>query len=519
MNTFDSSRYDIPTLVEKLHDQRFDGYDPESLALEVEKFRNGGGTAGLADAVDALKQVAGALSHTDTTLREQLSALGVAWHSEAGGQASTVLAEHAGFSEDANTKVAQAAQLIFEQGEAFNRTKNKLPDPEALRQGDGGYTMTDTVFSLFGFETDHAASVRASTEAKAQAVDALNAYAHDSGNYLASSQPVEAPQSMNLLSAPGAAVESVGGPTIEPVPPVSSVPDPLPTIAAGAKDAPVPTAPVAGAAPVTAAAPGAPTPPIGIPAAHQTGSGPTAPSQATAPSSASSPVRTPPTEPITGVVGGGQPRSGQQDTTGRPGQPSLAPGQQVTGAVPGGPGGGENSAAAFGKPAGGPAEGVPRAPAGSGEALLGKGKLFGSVPGGVSGAANVGPGFANVRAAGGVGALAEGAPAIGAAGVGGATSGERERDRPGRGGDASKRVRQLPVGDLPEEEEALRARKTAPEPPSRERTRAILEPAATQDGEEDAEHVRRFGVDDRDLFTDPREVSPDLIGGKPLPEE
>lgn len=517
MNTFDSSRYDIPTLVEKLRDQRFDGYDPESLALEVEKFRDGGGTASMGDAVDALKQVAGALSHTDTTLRDQLAALGVSWQSEAGGQASTVLADQAGFSADANTKVAQAAQLIFEQGEAFNRTKNKLPDPEALRQGDSGYTLGDTIFSLFGFETDHAASVKASIEAKAQAVDALNAYAHDSGNYLASSQPVEAPQSMNMLSSPGAAAASVAGPSIEPVPPVSSVPDPSPTIAAGAKDAPVRTAaPVVATAPPAPTLAAAPTPPIGIPAAaHQTGSGATAPSQATTPSTAA-PTRSPVTAPINVV--GGQQRPGQQETIVRPGQVPLAPGQQVGGG-PGGAPGSEKSAGAWGKPGGGTADGAQRAPSSAGgEALLGKGRVSGSVPGGVSGSTNVGPGFANLRSAGGVGALAEGAPAIGAAGVGGASSGERERNRPGRG-DTSKRIRQLPVGDLPEEEEALRAKKAAPEPPSRERTRSILEPAATQDGDEDAEHVRRFGVDDRDLFTDPREVSTDLIGGKPLPEE
>lgn len=524
MNTFDSSRYDITTLVEKLRDQRFDGYDPESLALEVEKFRDGGGTASMGDAVDALKQVAGALSHTDTTLRDQLAALGVSWQSEAAGQASTVLADQAGFSADANTKVAQAAQLIFEQGEAFNRTKNKLPDPEALRQGDGGYTLGDTIFSLFGFETDHAASVKASIEAKAQAVDALNAYAHDSGNYLASSQPVEAPQSMNMLSSPGAAAESVAGPTIEPVPPVSSVPDPSPTIAAGAKDAPVRTAaPVVATAPSAPAPAAAPTPPIGIPAAaRQTGSGATAPSQATTPSTAAAPTRSPVTAPINVV--GGQQRPGQQETAVRsgPGQVPLAPGQQVGGGpVSGSTGapGNDKSAGAWGKVGGGTPDGAQRVPSSAGgEALLGKGKVSGSVPGGVSGSTNVGPGFANLRSAGGVGALAEGAPAIGAAGAGGASSGERERNRPGRG-DASKRVRQLPVGDLPEEEEALRAKKAAPEPPSRERTRSILEPAATQDGEEDAEHVRRFGVDDRDLFSDPREVSTDLIGGKPLLEE
>lgn len=197
-----------------------------------------------------------------------------------------------------------------------------------------------------------------------------------------------------------------------------------------------------------------------------------------------------------------------------------------TGPIPGGtPGttsgeqqlrGGDRSSLAPGRSGG--AEGAPRAPSG-GEAALGKGKAFGSVPGSSSGRVDVGPGLANVRAAGGVGALAEGAPAIGAAGTAGATSGERERERRPGGNTAAKRVRQLPVGDLPEEEEALRARKAAPAPPSAEKTRAILEPAATQDGEEDAQHVRRYGVDDRDLFTDPREVSTDLIGDKPLPEE
>ncbi|WP_236790514.1 hypothetical protein [Amycolatopsis sp. GM8] len=547
MSTFDSTRYDIPTLVEKLRDQRFDGYDPESLALEVEKFRDGGGTASMGDAVDALKQVAGALSNTDTTLRDQLAALGVSWQSEAGGQASAVMSEQAGFSADANTKVAQSAQLIFEQGEAFNRTKNKLPDPEALRQGGGGYTMSDTLFSLFGFETDHAASVKAGAEAKAQAVDALNAYAHDSGNYLASSQPVDGPpQSMNLLAAPGAAVESVGGPTIEPVPPVPDVPATSPTIAASAKDVLVHATPVVAAAPPPPPiAHNAPTPPIGIPAAsYQTGGGGvTTPSQATTPSAAAPPASGPVTEPVGGLVGGSQQRPGQQDSVLRPGsgpvqsgpggvpitpgqQPGQSlgqqPGQQMTGGVSGGvvsggPGGtpgesGAKSSGAWGKPA----AGVPGVPQSGGEALLGKGKTFGSVPGASSGVTNVGPGFSTIRAAGGIGALADSAPAIGAAGLGGVTSGENERERSPRG--AVRGGQQLPIGDLPEEEEALRARKATPEPPSAERTRSILEPAATQDGEEDGQHVRRYGVDDRDLFADQREVSVDVIDSKRLPE-
>jgi hypothetical protein len=163
---------------------------------------------------------------------------------------------------------------------------------------------------------------------------------------------------------------------------------------------------------------------------------------------------------------------------------------------------------------------VPRTPSG-GDAVLGKGKMFGSMPGGSTGT-TVGPGFATVRGAGGVSGLAEAAPAIGAAGAGGFVSGDR--DRPGRGAgarknDTGKRSRQLPIGDLPEEAEAESARKATPQPPSPEQTRAILEPAATQDGAEDADHVRRYGIDDRDLFTDQRRVTPDLIGDKALPED
>jgi hypothetical protein len=515
---FDSSRYDIPTLIGKLHDQRFDGYDAETLAQEVEKFQAGGGTAGMSNAVDALKKVAGALSHTDTTLRDQLAALGVVWQSEAGGQASAVLSQQAGFSSDANTKVAQAAQLIFEQGEAFTRTKNKLPDPAALRQGDGGYSVADTLFSLFGFETDHAKNVKSSLEAKAQTVDALNAYAHDSGNYLASSEPVAEPQSMDLLEAPGYAVQSLGGPApVTPAPPVRSVPDVSPTQAAGAKDAPVRTVPVV-AAPPPAPIANTPTPPIGVPAAY-TGSAVTAPQQATTPSS-TAPAASSPTEPISGVTSGGKRAPAHQEAVRPvPGAAPVAPGEQLSGGgvVSGGGVAGGRSSSAWGKPSsGGAVEGVP----GAADSALGKGKMFGSVPGSSASGTSVGPGFANVRAAGGVGGLAEGAPAIGAAGAGGAVGGEDERRGRGVGkNNAGKRVQQLPIGELPEEEEAQRAKNAGPQPPSRERTRAILEPAATQDGEEDAEHVRRYGIDDKDLFSDPRAVSPDLIGDNALPED
>lgn len=105
--------------------------------------------------------------------------------------------------------------------------------------------------------------------------------------------------------------------------------------------------------------------------------------------------------------------------------------------------------------------------------------------------------------------FAEAAPALGAAGAGGALAGEGERpNRVGRN-TAGNRIHQIPVGDLPEEEEARLSRRGG-HTPGTGTTRSILEPAAPQDGDEDS--VRRFGVEDEDLFADRRDVSPDTIG-------
>jgi hypothetical protein len=541
MTMFDSSGYDIPTLIEKLRDQRFDGYDDGLLAGEVEKFRNGPGTASMGNAVSALKSVVSTLANTDGTLRTQLDGLGVTWQSQGGGQASAVLAEQAGFADQAYQNVNQAAQLIFEQGEAFNRTKNKLPDPQTLRQGEGGYSFTDTVFSLFGFETDHASAVKAGDEARAQAVDALNAYAHDSGNYLASSQVVAQPQALNTAPPPP---PPAGGPGAGAPEQTAPVPDLGPTVAASAKDA----------FPAPHRAPAPPPPPVydstpppagGLAAPLPVPTQQTAP-QSTSPSSADFAEPGGGSTSVIGGSGGGfddtdSLRPGRSTTSTGPGQglgttPPIDANQAGLGALGGtsgdgtagspgrpGPGGG-------GLPGGGATGGGAGATGGTGapdglagrDSVLGKGKMVGMGPISPSANSPVGPGFGPTRGPSGIGG-ADGVTAIGAGAVGAATSGET--DSRGRGigrstaADRGKAIRPLDVGDLPEEEEARRANQAGAQVPSRERTRAILEPAATQDGEEDAEHVRRYGVDDRDLFSDQREVSPDLIGDRPMPED
>ncbi|MDQ0378425.1 PPE domain-containing protein [Amycolatopsis thermophila] len=561
MATFDSSKYDIPTLVAKLRDQRFDGYQPEQLAQVVEKFRDGAGPDGITGAVEALKSISGALADTEEALRTQLKALGVEWQSRAAGQASSVVAQQAGYSGAATSKVEQAAQMMFQQAEAFTRTRNKLPAPEDLRKA-GGYSFADTAFSLFGFETDHAADVRTAEEARAQAVDALNAYAHDSGSYLGSASTLETPERVEVLSAPGSGVV----PAVGPVP---SVPDTPTTVAQGTKDVRPAVAP---AGPVT--------PPLGTPAGTTGGAGVTGAAAAAAPGGAAgwAPGGTTGSGGAAGAGGSGGPgsaagwggavesggggpagagRSGPGGSApggsggadraragsrpgwgvrgGGPGSPALAGDAALGGAGPAGasrfpavapggaagaPGSGPAGGAAPGSPGGGPgrpaaggasAEGAPRGVPTGAEEALGKGRSAGSGPPATTTPTAVGPGFAAVRGASGLNGLAEAAPALGAAGAGGALAGEDERhSRIGRN-NAGNRIHQIPLGDLPEEEEARLTRRGGHTPDSAT-TRAILEPAAPRDGEEDS--VRRFGVDDNDLFADRRDVSPDTIGDR-----
>ncbi|MGW5749023.1 hypothetical protein ACWEVN_46935, partial [Amycolatopsis sp. NPDC003861] len=185
-----------------IQNHRFDGWTNTAIADQITRMINGDGTGSIGTAVDALKAVATALAHTDQTLRAQLLELGVEWQSQAGGAASQVFTEKAGFSQDATTKVAHAAEMVFEQGEAFNRTKYKLPDAETVRKGAGGFTLTDNLVSLIGFETDHAKQVEAANDAKAQAQQALNEYAQQSGTNLLSTQALSDPESLKL-AAPG----------------------------------------------------------------------------------------------------------------------------------------------------------------------------------------------------------------------------------------------------------------------------------------------------------------------------
>lgn len=201
-----------------------------------------------------------------------------------------------------------------------------------------------------------------------------------------------------------------------------------------------------------------------------------------------------------GKLGGGVPGAVQGATPGTPGTPG------VPGATP--------------PPAAGLVGGKPAAPGGgaaSDDQQLARGKSVGAGPqpaSPVTGSAGGGGFGAPPRAGASFNDLGAGAAAIGAGGVAGALSGDGERRGRGVGRSAPGAARsphQLAMGDLPEEEARAQRNSQRLAPGSEPRRGGYLEKASGPE-EDELGHVRRFGVEDSDLFTDQRMVSPDVIG-------
>lgn len=541
----------VSDLAGRLRDLRFDGYTDTGIATEIERFRSGDGTGSIGTAVDALKAVATALADTDKTLRDELGKLGVEWQSEAGGAAGQVFTEQAGFSQDANSKVTHSSEMIFEQGEAFNRTLHKLPDPDVVRKGAGGLTIGDALLSLIGFETDHAKTVNAANNARAQAQEALNEYAKQSGENLLSTDTLADPEALNLTQTTTAAGAGGGSGTLDLAGTATDLtPDGSVRPASAAVESKYVPPVVQPVSNTKSPSYDAPTPAYGVAVggvSRKTGAsaphgGATAPAAAapTTPSGTSRSVPAPGSGWVNpGVNRPGQPEPGRPSNpiTGQPGSPSFvppgaptAPPGQTTGSLP--PSSSATPSQPLGKSFGaGPDSALGKSPgagsgpgvfgggvgggqAGSGDQALGKGRSVGAGPQAPLGTGNESArGFPAIPkfAGPGAGDLGAGAAALGAGVAGGALSGDKERDRrPRQEGGAVKPTRQLPIGELPEEEAMRRSEKIGAKQPQPESK--FMERAATQDGDEDAEHIRRFGVDDKDLFTDERMVSPDVIG-------
>jgi hypothetical protein len=367
----------------------------------------------LHNAVAALVSLADGLAETDRTLRQQLQDIGVTWQGEA-SQGGTDATQNASiYADQAQEPVTDSAKGVEGQGASFASIRNSAPDSSTLR-GPSDENFGDRVAGFFGHTTDHARDVRATNQARDQAVDGMNGYRSSSSDALGRSQALPVPPGMNLVAQP---VEQNIGTTT-----------------------------------VSGYSPGGGLNPAG-------GSGP----------------------------GGG--------------------GSNVPIAAGGGGGGGLPPT-----PGGPPNVGLPGNTTGVGPI---------NQPGGLPTVAGAGPG--GLRAPMNPLAMAEAATMMGAGGAGGASAGA-QGERTLRGGGPGGRGAvpgkgATPLGAAPEEE--ARAARNAERFGARTGRpgSSIMQPAAAGgrrgEGEDDQEHVRRFGIDSGDVFDDDRVVAPESIGDDP----
>lgn len=387
----------------EVRDLRFDGYDNEALALQVDGLRSGPGPASLHHAMGVLVKIALGLEQTDDTLRDQLDDIGVTWQGQAADGGTSATENARVYAEDAVDPTIDSAQGVGSSGEAFSTTKNSAPDAGTLR-GPTELNGVDQFAGFFGHTTDHAQEVKDTNAARQQTIDSMNGYQSSSSKAISQSQALPVPPGMNLVAQP-----------VDTSTHISSVSVATPT-------------------------------------------------------------------------GGLNPTGG----------PNAGAGTSFT---PGG-GGGVNPVPTTG----------PNPPVTGGPPLTGGGPLPNT---------NLFPTTATnpltpaLRAANPM-LMADAATAMGAGGASGAGAGA-ERDRLARNAGARGAMKNAtPLGAAPEEE--ARAARNAERFGARTggTGKSIMQPAAAggrkAEGEEDGEHVRRYGVESSDVFDDDRVVAPESIG-------
>jgi hypothetical protein len=385
-----------------LSDLRFDGYDNELLAKQVNGLRNGPGPDSLYDAVVALMKLADGLSDTDAALRQQLADIGVTWQGEAADGGTSATEDATIYADQSQGPVTDSAKGVDSQGAAFSTGKNSAPDAGSLN-GPTDENGFDQFMGFLGHTTDHAQQVKDTNASRQQAVDAMNGYQSSSADALGRSQALPVPPGMNLNAQP-----------VDTSTHMSSV---------GSFN------------------PGGDFNPAG------------------------------------GTSGG------------------------TSGFVPGAPGGGGTNAV--------PTPGV-NPPVGTGP-ITGGGPLAGTP----SFPTTATPFPAALRAAANPLLMADAATAIGAGGASGAGAGAEEERLSRNTANRGPVKNGTPLGTAPEEE--ARAARNAERFGARSGRpgSSLMQPAAAgrkEEGEEDQEHVRRFGVESSDVFDDDRVVAPESIG-------
>ncbi|SES27565.1 PPE domain-containing protein [Actinokineospora terrae] len=180
-----------------LADLRFEGYDYDALADQVDRLRQGPGSESLFKAVRALMQIADGLADTDRALREELAKIGVEWQGAAADGGVEATKQSSVYAADAVPTVAHSAGGVSEQGDTFSTTRNSAPDGSQLR-GATQMNMWDKGMGLVGHTTPHAAEVQRTQAARQQAIGSMNDYARGSQNALGNFQNLPVPPAVGV---------------------------------------------------------------------------------------------------------------------------------------------------------------------------------------------------------------------------------------------------------------------------------------------------------------------------------
>ncbi|ATE57722.1 hypothetical protein [Actinosynnema pretiosum] len=185
-------------------DIRVQGYDNNALAEMIDNFRGGNIAGQFSRASTALRDLAIQLEETDSILAQELAKLQIDWKGLAGdgaGKALTVQAEGAGQGSEAGQQNSQATAA---QGDTYSDTRNNLPESQTLR-GATENGFLDNAAGFFGYETDHAAEVKATQAARETAIRGFEQYQSASQDALGQYQSMNKPPTYDVTAVSSAA--------------------------------------------------------------------------------------------------------------------------------------------------------------------------------------------------------------------------------------------------------------------------------------------------------------------------
>ncbi|HWE92019.1 MAG TPA: WXG100 family type VII secretion target [Pseudonocardiaceae bacterium] len=186
-----------------LTDIRWDGMSNGQLASVVQQMSQGPGATAMQQAADALAQIAVDLQTIDTTLHQQLQAIGVNWQSDASDlaqQMTTTAAAYGGTASDTGTA---ASGGVSQTGETFSTAKHGVPTPNTLNgptTNSVGDNLVHTL-TLTAVTTDHAQQVAQTNAARTQAIDHLTNYASGAQTAISSYTAPPVPPGVSLTTS------------------------------------------------------------------------------------------------------------------------------------------------------------------------------------------------------------------------------------------------------------------------------------------------------------------------------